>query len=133
MARGFIPYQTEDGRVPPWEYLPATGSIAPEIGLACVLSSGKLIKASGTTKPTHICMRHEAAAVAEGTLLPVIAIQPDIIFETHNSATNNATIGQAVTIASDGLRVTGTTSSGVATLVAKDGTAEGDRVLVKFL
>ena len=135
MARGFIHYSNEDGRVPPWEYLPATGSTKPDIGLACVLSSGKLAKCTGTTKPTHICMAEYPAAVSAGTLLPVIAIQPDMVFECKNSANLNAVnVGQAVTINSDGLQVTATTSSGVATIVDKTpGTGTGNRTLVKFL
>ena len=135
MARGFIHYSNEDGRVPPWEYLPATGSTKPDIGLALVLSSGKLAKASGTTKPTHICMMEAPAAVAAGTLIPVIAIQPDMIFEVKNQASlNGVNIGQAVTIHSDGLQITATTSSGVATIVKKvPGTGTGNPTLVKFL
>ena len=42
-------------------------------------------------------------------------------------------IGAKVTLhASNGCQVTGTTSSGVAEIVAKDGDAAGSRVLVKF-
>lgn len=135
MARGFIPYSTEDGRVLPWEYLPATGSTKPDIGLALVLSSGKLAKASGTTKPTYICMAEYPAAVTAGTLLPVVAVQPDVIWETTNQASlNGVNVGQAVTIHSDGLQVTATTSSGVATIVEKTaGTGTGNKTLVKFL
>jgi hypothetical protein len=133
--RGFIPHTNEDGRVPPWKYLPATGSTKPDIGLALVLSSGKLVKASGTTKPTHICMREEPAAVPAGTLLPVIEIERDQVFEVTNSASlASVNVGQAVTISSDGLQVTGTTSSGVATIVEKTpGTGTGNPTLVKFL
>lgn len=135
MARGFIPYSTEDGRKQPWEYLPATGSTKPDIGLALVLSSGKLAKATGTTKPTYICMAEYPAAVAAGTLLPVIAVTPDMIFEVKNQASlNGVNIGQAVTIHSDGLQITATTSSGVATIVDKvAGTGTGNKTLVKFL
>ena len=135
MARGFVPYSNEDGRVLPWEYLPCTGSTAPSIGLALVLSSGKLAKASGTTKPTYICMCEAPAALTAGTLIPVVAVQPDIIFETTNQASlNGVNVGQAVTIHTDGLQVTATTSSGVATIVDKTaGTGTGNRTLVKFL
>ena len=135
MARGFIPYSNEDGRVPPWEYLPCTGSTKPDIGLALVLSSGKLAKASGTTKPTYICMCEAPAALTAGTLIPVIAVQPDIVFEVLNQASlNGVNIGQAVTIHSDGLQITATTSSGVATIVDKvPGTGTGNKTLVKFL
>lgn len=133
--RGFIPYSNSDGRVPPWKYLPATGSTKPDIGLALVLSSGKLAKASGTTKPTYICMMEAPAAVAAGTLIPVIEVEPDMIFECKNQASlNGVNIGQAVTIHSDGLQVTGTTSSGVATIVEKTaGSGTGNPTRVKFL
>lgn len=133
--RGFIPYSTEDGRKQPWEYLPATGSTKPDIGLALVLSSGKLAKCTGTTKPTYICMAEYPAAAAAGTLLPVIAVTPDMIFEVKNQASlNGVNIGQAVTIYSDGLQITATTSSGVATIVDKvAGTGTGNKTLVKFL
>lgn len=132
--RGFIPYSTEDGRVQPWEYLPATGSTKPDIGLACTLSSGKLAKASGTTKPTYICMQEAPAAVAAGTLLACIKVQPDMIFEVKNQANiSGVNIGQAVTIHSDGLQITATTSSGVATIVQKTpGTGTGNPTLVRF-
>lgn len=132
--RGFIPYSTEDGRVQPWEYLPATGSTKPDIGLACTLSSGKLAKCTGTTKPTYICMAEASAAVAAGTLLPCIKVQPDMIFEVKNQANiSGVNVGQAVTIHSDGLQITATTTSGVATIVQKTpGTGTGNPTLVRF-
>ncbi len=133
MARGFIPHSNSDGRVQPWEYLPATGSTKPDIGLALVLSSGKLAKASGTTKPTYICMMEAPAAVAAGTLIPVIKVAPDQVFECTNQASLSAVaIGAKVTIHTDGLQVTATTTSGVATIVDKDGDAVGSRILVQF-
>lgn len=133
MARGFIPHNNNDGRVQPWEYLPATGSTAPSIGLALVLTSGKLAKCGATTKPQYICMRQEAAAVAAGTLIPVIKVEPDMVFECTNSASlSGVAIGAKVTLNTDGLQVTATTTSGVATIVDKDGDAAGSRVLVRF-
>ena len=132
--KGFIPYSTEDGRVPPWKYMPA-GAITPKIGLALYLSSGVFAVATGTQKPTHICMREESAAVSSGTIIPVIEIAPDIVFQTENQASlNGVNVGQAVTIHSDGMQVTATTSSGVATIVEKTaGTGTGNRTLVRFL
>ena len=132
--KGFRPYSTSDGRVLPWKYLPC-GAIQPKVGLALYLSSGVFAIATGTTKPTHICMREEAAAVASGTIIPVIEIEDDIVFETENQASlNGVNIGQAVTLHSDGMQVTGTTSSGTATIVDKvAGTGTGNRVLVRFL
>ena len=131
--RGFIPYSNEDGRVSPWEYLPCS-AITPKIGMALVQSSGNLAIATGTTKPTCVSMTERASAVSAGTLIPVIRVQPDQIFETTNSASlSGVTVGQKVTLhASNGMQVTGTTTSGVATVVAKDGDAAGSRVLVRF-
>ena len=131
--RGFIPYSNEDGRVPPWEYLPCS-AITPKLGMALVQSSGNLAIATGTTKPTYISMVEKSAAVSAGTLIPVIRVLPDQVFETTNSASlSGVAVGSKVTLhASNGLQVTGTTTSGVATIAAKDGDAAGSRVLVRF-
>ena len=131
--RGCIPYTNEDGRVQPWQYLPC-GAIKPSIGMALVQSSGNLAIATGTTKPTYISMMEAASAVTAGTKIPVIKVQPDQVFECTNSASlSGVNIGQKVTLhASNGLQVTGTTTSGVAAIVAKDGDAAGSRVLVRF-
>ena len=131
--RGFIPYSNEDGRVPPWEYLPCS-AITPKIGMALVQTSGNLAIAAGTTRPAYISMTEKDAAVTAGTLIPVIRVQPDQVFETTNSASlSGVSVGSKVTLhASNGLQVTGTTTGGVATIVAKDADASGSRVLVRF-
>lgn len=131
--RGFIPHSNEDGRVNPWKYLPCS-AITPKIGMALIQSSGNLAIATGTTKPTHICMADYDAAVTAGDLVPVIEVQPDQVFEVTNSAAlTSVNIGQKVTLhASSGLQITATTSSGVARLVAKEADAIGSRCLVKF-
>ena len=131
--RGFIHYSNEDGRGQPWQYLPC-GAIKPSIGMALVQSSGVFAIATGTAKPTYISMFEAADTLTSGTLIPVIAVTPDQVYETSNSASlSGVNIGQKVTLhASNGLQVTGTTTSGVATIVAKDGDASGSRVLVKF-
>lgn len=130
---GFIPYSNEEGRVTPWEYLPCS-AITPKIGMAMVQSSGNLAIATGTTKPTYICMAEYDAAVAAGTIVPVIRVNADEIFETTNSASlSGVNIGQKVTLhASSGLQVTGTTTSGVAEVVYKEADAAGSKVLVRF-
>lgn len=131
--RGFIPYSNEEGRVTPWEYLPCS-AITPKIGMAMIQSSGNLAIATGTTKPTYICMAEYDAAVTAGTIVPVIRVNADEIFEATCSASlSGVNVGQKVTLhASNGLQVTGTTTSGVAELIAKDGDASGSRVLVRF-
>ena len=131
--RGFIPHDNSDGRVPPWEYLPAT-AITPKIGMALILSSGQLAIATGTTKPEFISMTERDAALTAGDIIPVIKVLEDQVFETTNSASlSGVNVGARVTLhASNGLQVTGTTSSGVAEIVAKDGDDAGSRVLVRF-
>lgn len=128
----FLIHTVEGGHIPPFKYLPA-GAITPKVGLALVESSGNLVLATGTTKPTHICMMEGSAALTAGTIIPVIDVTEDIIFETTCSAAfTNIKKGQKVTIHTDGAQVTATTSSGVATVVDGDGVASGEKVLVKF-
>lgn len=131
--RGFIPQSNEDGRVNPWEYLPC-GAITPKIGMALVQSSGVFAIATGTTKPTHISMVEKSAACTSGDIISVIRVQPDQVFEVTNSASlSGVNIGAKVTLhASNGLQITGTTSSGVAELVYKEADAAGSRCLVRF-
>lgn len=131
--RGFIPHSNEDGRVQPWQYLPC-GAITPKIGMALVQSSGNLAIATGTTKPTYISMAEFDSALTAGTLIPVMAVERDQIFEVTNSASlSGVSVGQKVTLhASNGLQITGTTTSGVAEIVKKDGDGVGSRVLVRF-
>ena len=130
---GFYPETVIDGHVPPWEYLPFS-AIQPKVGMALILSSGKLAIATGTNKPEFICMAEHPAAVTAGTIVPVIRVTPEILFKTSNSASlSSAAVGAKVTLhASSGMQVTGTTSSGVAEIVAKSGDATGSDVYVRF-
>lgn len=128
----FLIYSTDDGHMPAWEYLPA-GAITPKVGLALTQTAGSLAIASGTTKPDYICMREEESAVAAGTVIPVIKVTPDIIFETEwSAAAASIKRGNKVTIAGDGLRATATTTDGVAFVSDIEGTAAGDKVRVRF-
>ena len=121
------------GACPPWEYLPC-GAITPKLGMALVQSSGNLAVAGGTLKPTYISMCEKSAACTAGDVIPVIRVQPDQVFETTNSASlSGVNVGDKVTLhASNGCQVTGTKTSGVATIVAKFGDTAGSRVLVRF-
>lgn len=128
----FLIHSVDDGHVLPWEYIPA-GAITPKVGMALTMNSGNLAIASGTTAPTYICMRNEDAAVAAGTVIPVVRVSKDTIYETELSAAGTSLkIGQKVTVATDGLRVTATTTDGVAEIVEILGTAAGDKVRVRF-
>ena len=125
-------HTTDDGRIPGFEYLPAA-AITPKVGMALVANSGNLAVATGTTKPTYISMEGRDGAVTTGDLIPVVRVQPDMIFEVPLSAAGTSLkAGQKVTIATDGLQVTATTTDGVAEIVEILGTAAGDKVRVRF-
>lgn len=127
----FLPYSYDDGQPRPWEYIPCD-DIAVSVGMALVQSSGLLIKATGTTKPTYISMVDKTVAT-EGDPIPVIRIDSGIIFETTNSASlSSAAIGAKVTLHTDGLQITGTTTSGVAEIVYKEADAVGSVCRVRF-
>ena len=128
----FLIHSTDDGHALPWEYLPA-GAITPKVGMALTQTSGNLALASGTTVPTYISMREQDTALTAGDLIPVVRVQPDVIFETELSAAGTSLkVGNKVTIATDGLRVTATTSDGIAEIVEILGTEIGDKVRVRF-
>ncbi len=133
ITRGFIPSSIEDGHVPAFEYLPGS-AITPKVGMALTLSSGLLAIATGTTKPRYICMCEKSGAITSGELLPVIRVTDDIVFRTTCSASfADRKIGDKVTLhASNGLQVTATTTSGVATVVGIEGTDAGSAVTVRF-
>ena len=126
-------HSTNDGRVPPTEKLPA-GAITPKVGMALSMSSGNLAIAKDATKPTYISMCERETALTAGELIPVIRVEDGMIFgATLSAAGTNLKLGDKVKLhASNGLDVTATTTDGVAEIVAINGTAIGDEVLVRF-
>lgn len=124
---GFMIHSVDDGRVPTFEHLPAS-AIVPEIGMALSMAGGVLVKATGTAAPTYISMCQKEAACEEGDIIPVIRVQPDIIFGASSEEDMAAvSIGDKVTIADDAMGVTATTG-GAAEVVGKDEAG----VLVRF-
>lgn len=106
-------YQTDDGRELPFEYMPCS-AITPKYGMAMKVSGGKLAVASGTDKPAYICAREEKTAVAAGTVIPVVKVQPDQRWRTKSAS--SFTVGTAYTLATTGLGVTTTSTNGVFTV-----------------
>ena len=140
--KGFIPHYNDGSNRPQaLEYLPA-GAITPKKGLARKWDGGQLeLLSGGTTKPEYICMCEKSAAVTAGTIIPVLKVNPDMVFETELSVDGDSSapkLGTLQTIASDGLRVTKTTTNGTARvvgLIATDSNgygAAGDTVYVRF-
>ena len=120
-------HQTNDGRVPPIEELPS-GAITPKVGLALVVTSGKLAVAGATAKPTYICYCEREAAVTAGELIPVIRVEDGMIFGAPCTGdASTLVLGSKVTT-ENGLAVTTTTTSGVAEVVGVNET----EVLVRF-
>lgn len=124
-------YAYDSDRNAPHEYVPA-GAITPKLGLALVLSSGVLALATGTALPEYICMTEGAAALTSGTVIPVMKVLPDMVFETTNTAAlTGVNIGTKLTLHTDGAQVTAT-SGGCAKLVHKEADAIGSKVRVRF-
>lgn len=128
----FMIHKVDSGHVPGIEYLPC-GAITPKIGMALTQTAGNLAIASGTTAPTYLSMCERETACTAGELIPVIRVGKGMVFETSFSAAATAVKpGNKVTLHTDGLHVTATTTSGVAEVVYMDGTASGDMCRVRF-
>lgn len=128
----FLIHTLADGRATAVEYLPA-GAITPKVGMALYQNGGNLAVASGTTKPTYICMAERETALTAGEVIPVTRILPDVVYETTLSAAGTSLkLGDKVTIATGGEQVTATTTDGVAEIVEIVDTAVGGKVRVRF-
>lgn len=109
---------------PPFEYLPGTSEESFSDGEALVLSSGKLTKCGATAAPEFVCV---GAHTGDGaSLIPVMRVNETLEFEsTFAAAPTSLNPGDKVTLHTDGLQVTATTTAGVFTLSRIDGTASG--------
>lgn len=125
----------ENGRmnVPEPEVLEVTASEAVVYGEALVLSSGKLTKCGATTAPAFIAMGAVSAA-ATNRKVAVCRVEKNQVYEVPVSATpTSLNVGDKVTLHTDGLQVTATTTNGVATIVDLNGaTASGDKIIVRI-
>ena len=112
----------------PLEYYTGTSAEAIVLGEALVLSSGKLTKCAATTTPEFISM-----GSGTGTVIPVVRVMEEDVYAAPLSASGaSLNVGDKVTIASDGVKVTATTTSGVFEITQIDGTSVGDTVLGIF-
>lgn len=124
-------YTMDVGKTPPIDYVPATEGEAFVLGEALVMKAGAASKCGATTKPTFVCV-----GVAVNGNVPVVRVQDYMVFGTTLSAApaDDATIkaGDKLTISAEGLQVTATTASGVATVVAIEGQTVDSAVRVRF-
>ena len=111
--------------------VPVTAGEEYCIGEALVINSGKATKCGATAKPTHMCVRDQAADREENVL--VYPISSTMVFETRfTEVPTSVNVGDKVTVANDGLGITATTDGGVCEIVdILDMTVSG-RALVKF-
>lgn len=129
----FLVHSTDDHRAVHLEYHPVS-AIVPKVGMAMVMTSGKLAVAAGTTKPQYICMTQRESACQAGEIIPVIRVAADIVLETSFSTGASANnLGSKVTVSADGMQVTSTTTDGVAEVIYMDGTEAGSMCRVRFV
>lgn len=126
-----IPMKNMCGAPAPHEYQPAA-AMAVKYGEALYFSNGVLIKGTSTAVPEYISM-FEGTTVS-GQIIPVVAVCEDEIYETTLSAAGTSLkLGDKVTIATDAVRVTATTTDGVAEIVQFMGDkSSGSKVRIKF-
>lgn len=119
----------EGGHTPPFAYLTPTDGENYVPGEALKVASGKVTKCGATDAPAYIAV---GPVNAQG-LVPCEAVSKGMTYAVPLSAAGTSlAVGNKVTLAADGLRVTATTTGGVAEIVRIYGAAEGDVVAVKF-
>lgn len=123
-------YKTYGASVPPVETIPADSDLTYKVGEGLVITSNEAAKATGTTAPTHICV-----GPAKDGEVPVIKMSKDDIYVAALSAAGTSlNVGDKVTINTDSIKLTATTTSGVAEIVgfATAGKAAGDEVYFRI-
>ena len=119
-----------------YEMYPTTASETYKAGEVLTLASGALTKGAATSAGTQkfICGADYVAPATGMKDIPVYRIKPEMIFKVVSQANNSAgVVGTVVTIHTDGLQVTATTTAGVCEIVdlLGDGKATSE-ILVRF-
>ena len=116
----------------PWETLPAPNGTEFKVGQALVIEGGELKKATGTDKPTHVCME-DVTTTEDGQKIHVERVREATVYETELSVVSAAIAeGEKYTIDENGEKITATTG-GTAEVVSFDGTEAGDKVRIRFV
>ncbi len=110
---------------------PVTTSETFKVGETLKIASGKLTKCIGTAVPEYVSCADYVAPASNAKDIPVVEINPGQIYRVPlQAAGGSLVVGDKVTIHTDGLQVTATTTSGVAEIVKIEGTGVGDYVQV---
>lgn len=115
---------------PPIEMIPADAGVTYAIGQGLVITANKAALVGATAAPTYICV----GAVDNGAV-PAIRVQKGHVYGAPLSAAGTAlNVGDKVTIDADAIRVTATTTSGIAEIVGFSTSlkASGDLVYIRF-
>lgn len=129
--QGFIPVKSDVALTPVWEWM-AAEAITPKLGLALALdpSSGQL---EVSVTPQYICMMESDAAVAAGTLIPVMSVK-GWEFETITQANDSGLkAGCKRDVYTGGLKLGTGTSNNNFLVTHASGTAAGSVVRGKFV
>ncbi len=119
--------------VPEPVYLEVTAGEAVAIGEALVLSSGQLTKCGATTGPTFMAMGMKAADDTN-RVIPVCRVEPNQVYAVPVTVDpSTLTVGDKVTLHTDGLQVTATTEGGVVTVEDIGGAGAGDEITVRII
>jgi hypothetical protein len=131
-AAGFRPLSRPGVGELPFEYEQMTDAEGASLGEALVLTNGKLTKAGATVTPQFVAVK-SAAVATPGATIPVWRVDELQEWTTQSNATTAATlIGQKVTLHTDGLLVTATTTSGVFEISETDGATTTSNVRGRF-
>lgn len=110
--------------------IPGNTGVTYAPGMALVITSGKAAKCGATASPVYICAG-KGLGLSEVAAYQVLKGQ-EYKVPVYGDGTGLA-VGDKVTLHTDGLQVTGTTTSGVAEIIEKLGTgASGSEVIVRF-
>lgn len=127
--------RVENGRmnVPEPVFHEVTANEAVVLGEALVLKNGKLSLCGATTPPEFIAMA-DCTKAAEKRLIPVARVESNQLYEVPiNAPATSLVPGSKVTLHTDGLQVTATTTAGVVTIENTNGaTVAGDTVIVRI-
>ncbi len=131
MAFDFVKSQIAPN-APDMIWKPTTTSETYKVGETLKLSSaGKLTKASGTDVPEFVSLADYVAPASNAKDIPVVEINAGQIYAAPLQASGaSLKAGDKVTIHTDGLQITATTTSGVAEIVKLNGTSVGDKAWV---
>lgn len=103
--------------VEPMTVLPTKSGETYTLGEALLLGADGLVKCTATKRPQFICV-----GVATDTGLPVSPVPRSTVYEVPYA--EKPTAGTKVTLNTDALQVTATTTSGVFTVLSVDETTE---------